>query len=220
MLYENYLYGLPAFFTPEECKEIIRVASTIETKSGAVGKATETEQDGHLNDEIRSSSINWIEEQQLPIQIENKIEEAMQQALKETGWGYDIAYRQPYQFTTYNAPEITNKSVGDFYTWHTDAGHEVDENGHLRKLSFTLQLTSPDDYEGGYFQWLEPMQAFNSMKNSPVVDLTNSIKTLPYSVKDIGSIFFFPSFLHHQVTPVTRGTRQSFVGWCVGNQYV
>jgi predicted 2-oxoglutarate/Fe(II)-dependent dioxygenase YbiX len=58
------------------------------------------------------------------------------------------------------------------------------------------------------------------MRDNATVDMTNGIKTLPYSVKDRGSIFFFPSFVHHQVTPVTRGTRKSFVGWCVGNQYV
>lgn len=220
MLYENYLYGLPGFFTEEECDTIIRIADTVETKEGAVGEGTKENKDGHITDEIRSSLINWIGPQQLPIEIEQKIDDAMNMALKDTGWGYHIDYRQHYQFTTYNAPDINQKRVGDFYTWHTDAGHQLDERGQLRKLSFTLQLSSPEDYEGGYFQWLETVRCFDTMRDNATVDLTNGIKTLPYSVKDRGSIFFFPSFVHHQVTPVTRGTRKSFVGWCVGNQYV
>ena len=106
------------------------------------------------------------------------------------------------------------------HSWHQDSGPRLNEDGQLRKLSFTLQLSNPDDYEGGYFQWLEPDHAFDRMLDNATIDMTDAIKTLPYSVKEKGSIFFFPSFVHHQVTPVTRGQRKSFVGWCVGNQYV
>lgn len=49
MLYENYLYGLPGFFTEEECDTIIRIADTVETKEGAVGEGTKENKDGHIN---------------------------------------------------------------------------------------------------------------------------------------------------------------------------
>jgi PKHD-type hydroxylase len=221
MLYENYIYGLPGHFTDEECNTIIEIANNNKIVEGQVGPQTDAKKnEGKTVDAIRSSSIVWITQEMLPASIENKIHNAMNQALKETNWNFDISYRQAYQYTIYNAPETTKKSKGDFYTWHTDAGPEVNKDNQLRKLSFTLQLSHPDEYEGGYFQWLEPQRCFDHMQDNATIDMTNGIKTLPYSVKDKGSIFFFPSFVHHQVTPVTRGQRKSFVGWCVGNQYV
>ena len=36
------------------------------------------------------------------------------------------------------------------------------------------------------------------------------------SAREQGSIIVFPSFVYHQVTPVTRGMRHSLVGWIAG----
>jgi|TARA_B100001094_G_scaffold302962_1_gene330676 PKHD-type hydroxylase len=220
MQYNNYLYGLPGYFTEEECNTLIEIANCNKIDEGKIGNISNNQEEGNKDDNIRSSSIVWFHGQMMPQSIEQKIHTAMNEALTTTGWNFDIAYRQAYQYTIYDAPETTKKDRGDFYTWHQDSSPDLDNNGQKRKLSFTLQLSHPDEYEGGYFQWLEPDRVFDRMSNSPIVDMTNSIKTLPHSVKDKGSIFFFPSFIHHQVTPVTRGQRKSFVGWCVGNQYV
>ena len=216
----NYLYGLPGYFTEEECNTLIDIANNSKIDEGKVGDVSNKQNDGNIVDEVRSSSIVWFHEGMMPAHLEQKIENAMQECLRETNWNFQISYRQAYQYTIYNAPEITKKKKGDFYTWHQDSGPRLNEDGQLRKLSFTLQLSNPDDYEGGYFQWLEPDHAFDRMLDNATIDMTDAIKTLPYSVKEKGSIFFFPSFVHHQVTPVTRGQRKSFVGWCVGNQYV
>ena len=34
-----------------------------------------------------------------------------------------------------------------------------------------------------------------------------------------GNITFFPSYLPHEVTPVTKGTRYSLVMWFLGNPW-
>ena len=34
-----------------------------------------------------------------------------------------------------------------------------------------------------------------------------------------GNIIFFPSYLPHEVTPVTKGTRYSLVMWFLGNPW-
>lgn len=220
MLYHNYLYGLPEYFTDEECNLLIDIANKNRIEEGLVGAIHEKDAEGKNISQIRSSSIVWFHKDIMPFHLEEKIDEAMKLALHETKWNFDIEYRQAYQYTIYNSPDVTNKTKGDFYTWHTDSSPDVDDKGQIRKLSFTLQLSNPDDYEGGYFQWLEPGKCYDRMQDNAVIDMTDGIKTLPFSVKDKGSIFFFPSFVHHQVTPVTRGQRISFVGWCVGNQYV
>ena len=56
-----------------------------------------------------------------------------------------------------------------------------------RKLSVSVQLSRPEEYEGGDLQFMvvggyEPVTA-------------------------IGSAITFPSYLLHRVTPVTKGTR-------------
>ena len=35
-------------------------------------------------------------------------------------------------------------------------------------------------------------------------------------VKELSAIIMFPSYVLHQVTPVTRGERFSLVGWVTG----
>tara|TARA_R100000231_G_scaffold138657_1_gene117522 strand:+ start:599 stop:721 length:123 start_codon:yes stop_codon:yes gene_type:complete len=34
-----------------------------------------------------------------------------------------------------------------------------------------------------------------------------------------GSIIFFPSYMVHAVTPVTKGVRNALVGWVNGNPF-
>ena len=62
-----------------------------------------------------------------------------------------------------------------------------------------------DDYEGGNFQ-------FGFFNKGDV-----SITTPEFSTR--GSIIFFPSFMHHQVAPVTKGTRYSLVAWFLGPSF-
>ena len=77
-----------------------------------------------------------------------------------------------------------------------------------RKLSLTLQLTDKTKYKGGDFQfkWIQDKK-----------DLVNVI-TID-DAKDLGTIIIFPSFIWHQVLPITKGKRESLVNWSVGNAF-
>ena len=68
-----------------------------------------------------------------------------------------------------------------------------------RKLSVVVQLTDPDEYEGGEFKfkYVEQPEGFNNR----------------------GSVLVFPSYLEHCVTPVTKGTRHSLVTWIEGPRW-
>jgi len=83
-----------------------------------------------------------------------------------------------------------------FYHWHTDfAG-----NRPLRKISLSVQLARPEDYDGG--------------------DLELLYSEGPHRLdKARGTFIAFPSFMLHRVTPVTRGTRWSLVAWIIGNRW-
>ena len=72
---------------------------------------------------------------------------------------------------------------------------------HVRKLSFTLQLSDPDDYEGGNVQ------------------LINEANQNYIAPRQRGTIILFDSRTQHRVLKVTKGTRRSIVGWVVGPRW-
>ena len=61
----------------------------------------------------------------------------------------------------------------------------------------SMSLTLNDDYEGGDL----------------ILYSTGTVK------QETGSMVFFPSFLPHEVRPVTKGTRYSLVLWFLGNPW-
>ncbi len=84
-----------------------------------------------------------------------------------------------------------------FYDWHTDFA-DVAPN---RKISISVQLSRPEDYEGG--------------------DLEIFFRTPPFKMdRSRGAFIAFPSFAVHRVTPVTRGTRWSLVAWISGSRWL
>lgn len=101
---------------------------------------------------------------------------------------YDLSMIETLQFTKYEAP-------GQHYKKHVDI--LAKSMGGQRKISFTVQLSGPEDYDGGDFI---PHVTENTMSVS----------------KEKGAIHLFPSYMMHEVTPVTRGVRYSLVGWVLG----
>ena len=78
----------------------------------------------------------------------------------------------------------------------------MNENIELvRKLSFSIQLSSPEDYEGGNLQLL---------------DEADKVTFIP---RQRGCIVLFDSLTQHRVLKVTKGTRKSIVGWVVGPRW-
>ena len=98
---------------------------------------------------------------------------------------------QNLQYTVYNK--------GQYYGQHMDMLAQSSVQ-NVRKISFSVQLTDPTKYEGGDLliqmggeQWAAP--------------------------RDFGSITFFPSYMMHKVTPITKGERRSLVGWVSGPKW-
>ena len=76
-------------------------------------------------------------------------------------------------------------------------------NGKIRKLSCTLLLNDPNDYDGGQFEF--------DYRNT-----NQSNKKQVNELNQIGSILIFPSFVWHKVFPITKGVRYSLVAWYLG----
>jgi len=82
------------------------------------------------------------------------------------------------------------------YDWHLDFSNLAPR----RKISISVQLSDPADYEGG--------------------DLEFSLGDGFYKGEAArGTVIAFPSFVLHRVTPVTRGVRWSLVAWITGPRW-
>jgi len=224
MILENYVWQAPSFFSPQEIADLHHAADKLPFQVGQIGESNNDKdsqiEGGDENLEIRSSQVKWfvLEQGHMPDHLLKKIHDATNMANADARWNHQWESMENPQYTIYN--EQPNRK-GDFYTWHTDAGPKPYASGLHRKLSMTIQLNTPDEYEGGHFQWLEPHREFDQMKGqTPNINMTNSMRTLPFSMREIGSVAVFPSFLYHQVTPILSGTRKSLVVWFTGKPYV
>ena len=104
---------------------------------------------------------------------------------------FDLTHLTALQFTVYNGNNHSN------YQKHLDLGRQFPN----RKLSFSVQLSDDAEYVGGDLR-------FHYIKNQPEV-----------APREKGKIIFFPSWVVHDVTPVTQGTRRSLVGWVNGPNF-
>ena len=122
---------------------------------------------------------------------------------------YDISGfdQESMQYTSYNE--------GEYYNWHVDAGLNCfrnpgenkqenfvfEKSEEVRKLSVIVQLSDPDEYEGGEVQLMSD---------------NDSSFFLP---KTRGTVIVFDSRTKHRVKKVISGHRQSLVGWVVGPRW-
>lgn len=143
--------------------------------------------------EIRKSKINFTEPDEENRWIFNKLN-YLTEMVNNKFYKFNLIGYNNFQFTTYKASESGH------YDWHIDSsmGQPNDNgNGLHRKLSMSLLLN--DDFEGGDFEI--------NLSKPQKVDLRR------------GRAIFFPSFVLHRVTPVTKGTRKSLVIWVEGPRW-
>ncbi len=146
-------------------------------------------EDGTQSD-VRKSRIFWIPKTDQWGDLYHKIMELVARANKDF-FNFDISsLTENLQYTEYE------QEYDGRYDWHFDIGNGTLNCG--RKLSVSIQLTDPSEYEGGELQ-------FSLDGDRQVI-----------SEKDQGSMVIFPSYLRHRVTPVTHGKRCSLVTWITG----
>jgi PKHD-type hydroxylase len=156
---------------------------------------TDTAQIGRnsVDDKIRSTKIGWYYPDQNNVDIWRKIESVVAEINKQF-FKYNLTgFYEPAQLGFYSA------SSSDHYSWHTDS--DVSTEGIPRKLTMILMLDDPQSFEGGELE----------------VKLTSDD---PIKLEQKrGRAWFFPSFVLHRVTPVTKGTRRSMVIWVGGPEF-
>jgi PKHD-type hydroxylase len=167
-------------FSKEECQTIINIAKD----KGLVKGTTMGESD------VRDSKISWL----YPV---DKMEFVFRRVtdivlnLNEKYFKFDLfGLNEGFQFTNYEAPSGK-------YGKHVDRAI----NTSVRKLSISIQLTNPEDYEGG------ELKLYDGEEEGTVMD------------KAQGTLILFPSYVLHEVMPITKGARNSLVTWVTGKQF-
>jgi PKHD-type hydroxylase len=180
----NYYFFTDAF-TSEELIKIIEIGESLPKE-----KATTVGEDGKTREgEYRLSEISWLSDNPETEWIYKRIAEHAKIA-NETMWNFDIwGFQDLLQYTKYHGN-------GGHYDWHVDLGPGISN----RKLSCVLQLSEPEEYDGGELQ----------------VNPGGNIFSVP---KKMGNLVFFPSFLMHKVTPLKSGVRKSLVTWLCGANF-
>jgi len=147
-------------------------------------------------------------------------------------WNFELDFLEDAQFTTYYSSDSQKKidlalsklpsdSYKDgYYDWHKDwcchdcsrdsEGNELILKGP-RKLSCSILLSSPDEYEGGQFK----------INNGDISRLEDGVflKSDNANIVNKGDMVVFRSDIFHRVSPVTKGVRKSLVLWFSGPEF-
>lgn len=185
---------------PEELIDI--VCRDLETFDNEFGSAQTLNGEVHYN--IRDSKTQWIPETHWITGLCcHYVALANQRNFRyDLDAGFEHAGH--LQYTSYEP--------GEYYHWHVDgdlancldplkSSHEDLSTEKSRKLSFVLQLSSPEDYTGGEMQ------------------IQYSDRNTSFMPKARGTIIVFDSRCLHRVKKVTSGRRKSLVGWVSGPRW-
>lgn len=166
-----------SIFSAEECESILALGQ--ERKPAAVlGEAG--------GGDYRNSRVSWIRPEESNRWLFAKLRDVCQQ-VNVNHYALDlVGFTEPLQIAEYGP--------GQHFKWHLDMGPE---RFSIRKLSFVVQLSEPDDYEGGELEIMAGKEPTSFSKAR-------------------GTVIVFPSYVLHRVRPVTRGRRLSLSGWVGG----
>jgi PKHD-type hydroxylase len=166
-------------FSKDECQTIINIAKD----KGLIKGTTKGESD------VRDSKISWLYPVDGMDWVFRRVTDITLN-LNERFFKFDLfGINEGFQFTNYKAPSGK-------YGKHIDRGINIP----VRKLSISIQLTNPEEYEGG------ELYLYQGDKGD-LMDKTQ------------GTLIIFPSYVLHEVMPVTKGERNSLVTWVTGKQF-
>jgi PKHD-type hydroxylase len=168
-------------FSKEECQTIINIAKN----KGLIKGTTKGESD------VRDSKISWLYPSDNIDWVFRRVTDIVLN-LNERFFKFNLfGLNEGFQFTNYEAPSSK-------YGKHIDRAINIP----VRKLSISIQLTNPEEYEGGELKLYD-----GDDDKANIMDKTQ------------GTLIIFPSYVLHEVMPVNKGERNSLVTWVTGKQF-
>ena len=179
-------------FSKAACERIISLGNLLPEKQAEVGGG----EIGYIDKEVRRSKIRWLsgampDFKDLYLDLVDMFHQS-----NKLAFGAELWHLHELQFTCYNSEDQ------GCYDWHNDVLWQSTNPSH-RKLSMVIQLSDPNNYEGGDFE-MQPL-----FLKSPDLAV----------LKKQGTTIIFPSFINHRVTPVTKGTHYSLVSCMEGQKW-
>lgn len=167
--------------------------------SYAQGKLFDAKVGNSPTNEMLDKSVRNVSHCWLPFENFDWLYRLLEAEIRDMNWinfKYVLDKMEAIDYLEYHAGTEEDSEHGHGkYVAHVDGSI----NG-TRKLSFSILLSDPSEFEGG------DLLIYDSHK--------------PYvAEKKKGTITFFPSTVLHEVTPVTRGVRRSLVSWIHGPQF-
>ena len=172
-------------FSPAQCQDIINMGHQQKQQEALV--VHKDKAGGGYDTKKRITTISWIPFKALP-DMYKVIERTMKQ-VNGNHFGYEgMQITEVAQFTEY--------PKGGFYDWHVDAEVCCQFAPPVRKISMTILLSNPSEFEGGDLEFMS-----EGNKPPPLVQ---------------GQAIFFCSLIRHRVAKVKKGVRRSLVQWFGG----
>jgi PKHD-type hydroxylase len=176
-------------FTKEECTKITNLVKDNYPAPASIGG---NQNNSKVAESIRSADIYILENDDENRWLFDKVSTIVTLANK-LHFDYDISgIIHGIQLIHYKS----NTEVAGHYDWHIDSGPGISAT---RKISFTAQISPPEDYEGCEL-------------------ILNNNGQIVTATKEQGSVHLFPSYMSHRVTPVTKGERFALVIWIHGSR--
>ena len=179
------------YFTPELCEKILEDGLKLPVQDAKLGVDGDTQLSNY-----RRSKIRFIQKTDPNF---NWLFDAMWKMAIEANdlwFGFNISKIDYIQLAEYD------ESYQGNYDTHHDVFWMNNDPYYHRKLTAVVQLTNPSTYEGGNLEMMGITQYPDAVE-----------------IRTQGTAFFFPSFLEHRATSVTKGTRYSLACWFDGRKW-
>lgn len=181
-----------SYFSKEKCERIINDASVLPSQDGMLGVNGVEGNDF----QTRRSKIKFINNGDW--RFSYIFDDLWKMALQANNDFFNIHITRLdfIQLAEYDA------SYQGEYKTHHDVFWLNNDPFYHRKLSCVIQLSDPNDYDGGDLELVD-------------------VSTFPEreEMRQQGTALFFPSFFLHRANPVTRGTRYSIAAWFEGPKW-
>lgn len=164
--------------TPEECEQIIALgpATAVKKSAGTMAGA------GWRSAFRRRGTVWWLPQGGCWGWLYRRIATELE-AVNDTCYGFDL--------DRFDLLQLTRYGVGDHYAYHFDSDHPELAD---RKLTMSVQLSSPRDYLGG----------------SLIARGSGGDTVAP---RQQGHAVVFPPFIKHRASPVLLGVRWALVAF-------
>jgi len=139
--------------------------------------------------DMRCTSIHWID----PCHLLNRAIQSFMLEANSVFFNYNVDTSETLQFGRYG--------MDGKYDWHIDTSNPTSKK--CRKLSTIVQLSDPNDYDGG------DLEFFNGV-----------LEPEDLNIRKQGSVIVFDSRDWHRITPITKGVRYSLVLWSSGGGFI